>query len=376
MKKVLFLFIALTFTLLNVDAQGTGYWDLNGNNNADASNFIGTTGPQPLIFKTWGTERMQLHPEKAFLGIGVSIPRATLHLHNPQNNGQIPLLQLTTNGTGNAATNGFAVFSDYKSKDITFKQQEEAKFFIEGKEGGMVIAPTGKIGFGTDKPAEKMHLQGKLLIESNETMRSSLQFRYPLARGIEPLPSPSFTWDIFSDIDGLKFNTIKFDGTINQFAQRVVISNTGSVGIGVATPQAKLEVAGDIKAISADITKTLTTNDFTAQSATIAHLTGTTLADELKVDGLLCAKEVRVRLAGAPCWPDYVFSKNYNLMPLQELEQFVNENHHLPEIPSAATVEENGIELGQMNTLLLKKIEELTLYILDLQKQIDELKSR
>jgi len=125
------------------------------------------------------------------------------------------------------------------------------------------------------------------------------------------------------------------------------------MGIGtIATPKAKLEVNGSFR------------------------------ANDTHINGFLCAKEVHVRLSGAPCWPDYVFSKNYNLMPLQELEQFVNENQHLPNIPSAAEVEENGIELGEMNAKLLKKVEELTLYLLqqekkmlELQKQIDELKT-
>ena len=93
------------------------------------------------------------------------------------------------------------------------------------------------------------------------------------------------------------------------------------------------------------------------------------------VNGLLCAKEVRVQLSGSPCWPDYVFNKDYNLLPLQELEQFVTENKHLPDVPSATEVEANGVNIGEMNALLLKKVEEMTLYILDLQKQINELKT-
>jgi len=118
------------------------------------------------------------------------------------------------------------------------------------------------------------------------------------------------------------------------------------MGIGtIATPKAKLEVNGSFR------------------------------ANDTHINGFLCAKEVRVRLSGSPCWPDYVFGKNYNLMPLKELEQFVNENQHLPEIPSAATVEENGIELGKMNALLLKKVEELTLYIIQMEKRISELES-
>jgi len=75
-------------------------------------------------------------------------------------------------------------------------------------------------------------------------------------------------------------------------------------------------------------------------------------------------------------WPDYVFAPDYRLRPLLELEQFIQQNKHLPEIPSAQEIEENGIDLGAMQSKLLLKIEELTLYILDLQKQIDELRKQ
>ena len=80
-------------------------------------------------------------------------------------------------------------------------------------------------------------------------------------------------------------------------------------------------------------------------------------------------------------WFDHVFDDNYKLMSLSELEQFIKTNKHLPEIPSEKEVKENGINLGEMQGKLLLKIEELTLYIIEqekqlkeLQKQIDELK--
>ena len=73
-------------------------------------------------------------------------------------------------------------------------------------------------------------------------------------------------------------------------------------------------------------------------------------------------------------WPDYVFADDYELRSLDELSSYIQENQRLPEIPSAAEVAEKGVNLLQINTLLLKKVEELTLYVLDLQKQIDELK--
>ena len=68
------------------------------------------------------------------------------------------------------------------------------------------------------------------------------------------------------------------------------------------------------------------------------------------------------------------FEQDYNLLPLNEVEQYIKQNNRLPNVPSAAEVEEEGVNLGEMNAVLLPKVEELTLYIIDLQKQMDNLK--
>jgi len=99
-------------------------------------------------------------------------------------------------------------------------------------------------------------------------------------------------------------------------------------------------------------------------------------AQSAKINGLLCAKEIRVALSGAPCWPDYVLAKDYKLPTLSEVEQFIAENQHLPNVPSAAEVEADGINLGEMNVILLQKIEELTLYIIQMEKRLSELESK
>lgn len=106
---------------------------------------------------------------------------------------------------------------------------------------------------------------------------------------------------------------------------------------------------------------------------------GTTTPDEkLTVKGKIHSEEVRVDLS-VPA-PDYVFEPHYNLQTLESLEKFIKSEKHLPEIPSAKEMEANGVELGLMNMLLLKKIEELTLYLIDLKKEhndeITELKTR
>lgn len=103
--------------------------------------------------------------------------------------------------------------------------------------------------------------------------------------------------------------------------------------------------------------------------ATAIMLVAATTAN---AQGSAKVKELRVTLTD---WPDFVFGEGYRLAPLTEVEDYISENGHLPQMPSAADVEENGADLGEMNRLLLQKVEELTLYVIDLQKQIEDLKS-
>lgn len=92
----------------------------------------------------------------------------------------------------------------------------------------------------------------------------------------------------------------------------------------------------------------------------------------LTVNGKMRAHAVKVYTD----WADFVFEDTYILPSLEEVEKHIKENGHLKDIPSAADVEDNGIELGEMNKLLLQKIEELTLYIIELNKEIELLKSK
>jgi len=92
----------------------------------------------------------------------------------------------------------------------------------------------------------------------------------------------------------------------------------------------------------------------------------------LSVNGNVRAHRVRVYTD----WADYVFDDDYKLLPLEELKSFIDKNKHLPNIPSANEVEQQGIELGEMNKMLLEKIEELTLYMINLNKEIETLKKQ
>ena len=100
---------------------------------------------------------------------------------------------------------------------------------------------------------------------------------------------------------------------------------------------------------------------------------GSVYADSLSVNGKIVAKEVEVTLDG---WADYVFQDNYKLRSLGELEKYIKKHKHLPGIPSEKEVVEQGLNVGEMNQKMLEKIEELSLYVIELQKEIEQLKSK
>jgi hypothetical protein len=95
--------------------------------------------------------------------------------------------------------------------------------------------------------------------------------------------------------------------------------------------------------------------------------------NKLDVNGTVHSKEVKVDMIG---WSDFVFKKEYNLPTLAEVEKHINEKGHLENIPSEEEVLKNGINLGEMNAKLLQKIEELTLYMIDMKKENMEMKTK
>ena len=176
--------------------------------------------------------------------------------------------------------------------------------------------------------------------------------------------------------------------------ERLTILPTGNVGIGTKTPTAQFHTTGTVRlaGLTSDSTKTRvlvsdTSGNLFYQNVSslngrwqyangtvydsadnIAIGTSNPQGYKFAVNGTAIFTKVKVKTAGT--WPDYVFAKDYHLPDLQELEDYLTKYRHLPDIASEEEVQRDGIDVGDHQAALLKKVEELTLYLIDENKQL------
>lgn len=336
--------IILLFGLVaNLKAQSNP-WTLTGNSNASSSNFIGTTNLVPLNIKTNNSTRLYIPANTSHLGIGTTSPQGNLHLHSTD----LPsysaaglsytnFFRMTNTMTGGGENDGFVITQN--SKTLYMEQKEAAALHIFNNGKGITIDTGGRIGVNTLLPRQQLHVVDGNILLSHSSTRAPGSVNGSILFGAEiTLPCQYGVWGIEyvnNDTEGYGLNFWKTWSCGTGFNHALFLSDSGNVGIGTKSPQAKLSVNGNI-----------------------------------------CAKEVRVSLNGSPCWPDYVFEEDYSLTSLKELQKYVMENKHLPDIPSAEEIHDTGVDLGEMNALLLKKIEELTLYIIELEDRINKMEEQ
>ena len=143
------------------------------------------------------------------------------------------------------------------------------------------------------------------------------------------------------------------------------LMQTGAVGIGTATPSAQLHTTGSVRFAGLTNNNTPTRVLVSDSSGNLFYRTLNTWASNSMTPSDLARN-----------WPDYVFASGYQLPSLSDLEQYIKQNHHLPEIAAATEVEKNGVNAGETQVILLKKIEEMTLYIIQQDKELNELKEQ
>jgi hypothetical protein len=158
--------------------------------------------------------------------------------------------------------------------------------------------------------------------------------------------------------------------------------STNKVGINALPGSYTLNVGGTLNASSIYVNgASVLSSQWTTSGANINFNTGIVSIGKatapagykLAIGGKMVAEEVVIKLQAN--WPDYVFEAGYKLPSLSELEKFILTYKHLPEVPTAADIKRDGVNVGEMDAVLLKKIEELTLLLIELQKQVDALKA-
>jgi hypothetical protein len=302
--------------------------------------------------------------------------------------------------------------------------------------GSDIYFNTGNVGIGTSNPGAKLEVSmasndGVLLQEveristTGRLAGSGTPYRGTLLSfsdannptltaaigGLREAPGTNFLGD-------LAFYTASVSGSpttnVSSLSETMRITSLGNVGIGTTSPTAKLDIAGSVRSslgdqsVSALVLNNSNTSfdnsllyGYTARTASSAFRlldlrtsSGTTNAMyidgngngfmagnlaigttdpkgyKLAVNGSAIAESVTVKLHGS--WPDYVFKANYSLPSLADVKTYIDKNYHLPDMPSEQDVAKNGINLGEIVKLQTKKIEELTLYLIEKDKQVTE----
>jgi hypothetical protein len=204
-----------------------------------------------------------------------------------------------------------------------------------------------RVGIGNPSPQFKLDVDGDGRFSDELHVDGAVMFRF------SETPNP----DIASLLDGSKFGTV-LKGIANGHVVVGLKDNDGADSFAV------ISGGGNY-----------TTDDSFDKLVLRARSTGHIEIPNgnLTVSGAVNSSKVKVTATSGSV-PDYVFAEDYGLLTLDQLDEYIKTNSHLPNIPSAKEIETNGQDVGELQLKLLEKIEELTLYVIELRKEIDHLK--
>ncbi len=335
------------------------------------------------------------------LGVGIDKPLASLHVEKGSTflNGNLQV--------GNkesaviAAVYGkLGIGTDNPLADLQVEGSVSIGFNTHTPPGSTGLIVNGPVGIGTFAPTVPLEVVGKI-----KTTELQLAAGYMNGYILQSDQYGNATW-----VNPTSVNT----GIWQQNGINVTVDNTKKIGIGTPTPAEALDLKGNLlcsgnikggrtdwqpfqifaNSSETDGSSILLSNNSSQAGSIKLYATGTEgqiefhnqntkimsirannnvyfgnpdVETNLLVSGEINANLVRVN---ATTWWDCVFKDDYRLMPLTEVETFIKKNQHLPDIPSEAEIRASGIDVAQMNALLLKKIEELTLYVIELEKMV------
>ena len=275
------------------------------------------------LFAQGAAQAQNTFPATGNVGVGTTAPTYKFTLAGP--NGIMGLDNAGYFVARNAAGAYEVAYIPRWTDNATYLDYGSAGFNIRNNGAGLTtmhMTNAGNVGIGTTSPTYRLTLAGG--VNGILAMDNAASILARNAAGAYE----AFLWPRFSD--------------------NITYMNYGSAGLRIRTN-------GSVNVIEANA------------AGRVGIGTAPTANANLTVKGSILAEQVRVRLQAN--WPDYVFTPAYRLAPLAEVEQYIRDNGHLPNVPSAAQVKkEGGVELGAMNAKLLEKVEELTLYLIEEKK--------
>ncbi|MCA6488116.1 MAG: hypothetical protein IM534_09665, partial [Chitinophagaceae bacterium] len=259
----------------------------------------------------------------------------------------------------------------------------------------MTFQDNGNVGIGTSNPSGQF--------ETYTDGYRRLAVSYPSSSETRLSLGANAFINQHANNEELSFNQQYGSGKITFYtgypnSEKMRITASGNIGIGTINPQANLSIksGSNVDAEINSLPEGIDIQSFNRTSNSYGYISFKTNAGnesmrilntgqicvgclvpgtyKMAVDGAMAARSLRITQTAG--WADYVFDKKYNLRPLDEVEKFIQENQHLPELPSATTVAREGIDVADMQAKLLSKIEELTLYVIELKKEVETLKKK
>lgn len=415
--------------------SGTNFWALNGTHifNSNAGNVgIGTNNPaQPLTIQSAVNSYGFTHTDgtislSTFLGGGAGgawIGTQSNHAFNIYtNNGTVPNVSFTTafsnefkgttpqivlqDGNSNSGTLK-ATGSDLTISARTSTFTAPGNLLLQLPLGSSINA--GNVGIGTNSPDYKLTISSDLTQSNNNTNLLNLRAQNPTL-SFSNENNIGYGFIKSATVNEPNFGTGMIMGSVpgqslflsTNFGPTMIIGNNNNVGIGNGgglqpyrlTVNAGTDQYGMVQtdgAISVgswvgngggyygtitDHPLRFFTNNGSTQMTVLTNgnvgIGTSNPTYKLSVNGNIRSKEVVVESG----WADYVFNEKYTLLSLEEVESFIQQHKHLPNIPSAKEIEKNGLPLGDVQKKMMEKIEELTLYIIQQSKAISELQKK